>query len=133
MASVVADTHAAVWYLANSSRLSSAAAKALNDASAAGDSILIPSISLVELTYLIEKGRIPAEARRRLVDAAWKAAALSFQALALPGGPYELAPLDGHVAAAVELIDRNVVPDLPDRVIADNRSLLRCCPCQPRR
>ena len=39
-------------------------------------------------------------------------------ALAQPGGPYELAPLDGHVADAVELIDRNVVPDLPDRVIA---------------
>lgn len=107
MASVVADTHAAVWYLANSPRLSSAAAKALDDASAAGDSILIPSISLVELTYLIEKGRVPAEARKRLVDA-----------LAQPGSPYELAPLDGHVAAAVELIDRNVVPDLPDRVIA---------------
>jgi PIN domain nuclease of toxin-antitoxin system len=95
MAVVVADTHAAVWYLTNSPRLSSAAAKALDDASAAGDSILIPAISLVELTYLVEKGRVPAEARKRLVDA-----------LAEPGGPYELAPLDGHVAAAVELIDR---------------------------
>jgi PIN domain nuclease of toxin-antitoxin system len=107
MPAVVADTHAAVWYLTNSPRLSSVAAKALDDASAAGDSILIPSISLVELTYLVEKGRVPAEARRRLVDA-----------LAQPGGAYKLAPLDGNVAAAVELIDRNVVPDLPDRVIA---------------
>ena len=107
MATVVADTHAAVWYLTNSPRLSSAAAKALDNASAAGDSILVPSISLVELTYLVEKGRVPAEARKRLVDA-----------LAGPDGPYELAPLDGRVAAAVELIDRDVVPDLPDRVIA---------------
>jgi PIN domain nuclease of toxin-antitoxin system len=107
MAVVVADTHAAVWYLSNSPRLSSAAAKALDGASAAGDAILIPSISLVELTYLVEKGRIPAEARQRLVDA-----------LAEPGGPYELAPLDGDVAAAVELIDRSVVPDMPDRIIA---------------
>ena len=73
----------------------------------AGDSILIPSITLVELTYLVEKGRVPAEARKRLVDA-----------LAQPGGPYELAPLDGRVAAAVELIDRSVVPDMPDRIIA---------------
>src|ERR1035437_10250367 len=79
----------------------------LDDASAAGDSILIPSISLVELTYLVEKGRVPAEARKRLVDA-----------LAQPGGPYELAPLGGRVAAAVELIDRSVVPDMPDRIIA---------------
>jgi PIN domain nuclease of toxin-antitoxin system len=107
MATVVADTHAAVWYLTNSPRLSSAAAKALDNASAAGDSILVPSISLVELTYLVEKGRVPAEARKRLVDA-----------LADPDGPYELAPLDGRVAAAVELIDRDVVPDLPHRVIA---------------
>lgn len=107
MAVVVADTHAAVWYLTNSPRLSSAAAKALDDASAAGDSILIPSISLVERTCLVEKGRVPAEARKRLVDA-----------LAEPGGPYELAPLDGHVAAAVELIDRSLVPDMPDRIIA---------------
>ena len=107
MAVVVADTHAAVWYLSNSPRLSSAAAKALDDASVAGDAILIPSISLVELTYLVEKGRVPAEARKRLIDA-----------LAEPGGPYELAPLDGNVAAAVELIDRSVVPDMPDRIIA---------------
>jgi predicted nucleic acid-binding protein len=79
----------------------------LDNASAAGDSILVPSISLVEMTYLVEKGRVPAEARKRLVDA-----------LAEPDGPYELAPLDGRVAAALELTDRDVVPDLPDRVIA---------------
>ena len=107
MSTVVADTHAAVWRRTNSPRLSSAAAKALDNAPAAGDSILVPSIGLVELTYLVEKGRVPAEARKRLVDA-----------LAEPDGPYELAPLDGRVAAAVELIDRYVVPDLPDRVIA---------------
>jgi PIN domain nuclease of toxin-antitoxin system len=107
MPAVVADTHAAVWYLTNSPKLSGVAARALDQASAGGDPILIPSISLVELTYLVEKGRVPAEARKRLVDV-----------LAQPGGPYELAPLDGRVAAAVELIDRNVVPDLPDRVIA---------------
>ena len=39
-------------------------------------------------------------------------------ALAESDGPYELAPLDGLVAAAVELIDRSVVPDMPDRIIA---------------
>jgi hypothetical protein len=43
-----------------------------------------PSISLLELTYLVEKGRLPAGARKRLVDA-----------LGESGGPYELVPLDG--------------------------------------
>ena len=107
MATVVVDTHAAVWYLANSSKLSQAAAKTLDEASASGDSIFIPSIVLVELTYLVEKGRLPSEARKRLVDA-----------LSQVDGPFELAPLDAGVAAAVELIDRNLVPDMPDRIIA---------------
>src|SRR5260370_42491961 len=99
MAVVVADTHVAVWYLSNSPRFSSAAAKALDDASAAGDAILIPSISLVELTYLVEKCRVPAEARKRLADA-----------LADPDGPYELSPLRGVVDAAAVLTDLTVVP-----------------------
>ena len=107
MADVVVDTNAAVWYLANSPKLSQLAAKTLDEASAAGDPILIPSIVLVELTYLVEKGRLPSEARKRLVDA-----------LLQVDGPYELAPLDAGVAEAVELIDRNVVPDMPDRIIA---------------
>jgi Uncharacterized protein conserved in bacteria len=107
MSAIVADTHAAVWYLTNNPKLSKAAAQALDGASASGDPILIPAISLVELTYLVEKGRIPPDARTKLVEL-----------LADPGGPYELAPLDADVAAAVELIDRRVVPDLPDRVIA---------------
>lgn len=107
MAAVVADTHAAVWYLTNSPKLSARAMAAMDAATASGDPILIPSISLVELTYLVEKGRIPPEARTRLVDI-----------LALPNGPFELASLDWQVVAAVELIDRNTVPDLPDRVIA---------------
>ena len=107
MAAIVADTHAAIWYLTDNPKLSEAAARALDEASASGDPIFIPSISLVELTYLVEKGRIPSDARKKLVDV-----------LALPDSRYELAPLDGAVAAAVELIDRNLVPDLPDRVIA---------------
>jgi PIN domain nuclease of toxin-antitoxin system len=64
MAAVVADTHAAVWYLTGNPKLSVVAARALDEASASGDPILIPSISLVELTYLVEKGRLPAEAGR---------------------------------------------------------------------
>ena len=106
MAAIVADTHAALWYLTDNPKLSAAAALALDAASASGDPILIPSISLVELTYLAEKGRLPAEARRRLVEA-----------LGDPEGPCELADLDAQVADAVERIDRNTIPDMPDRRI----------------
>lgn len=66
MASVVVDTHAIVWYLPGDSRLSATAAGALDSAVAAGEFIHVPSICLVELTYLVEKGRLPAVARDRL-------------------------------------------------------------------
>jgi len=35
-----------------------------------------------------------------------------------PSGAYQLAPLDGPVADAVQQIPRDTIPDLPDRVIA---------------
>ncbi len=79
----------------------------MDAATASGDPIIIPSISLVELTYLIEKGRLPAASRARIIVA-----------LTTLNGPYELASLDYHVAQAVELISRKQVPDMPDRIIA---------------
>jgi PIN domain nuclease of toxin-antitoxin system len=106
MPAVVVDTHAIVWYLANDSRLSLRAADALDLATATGDAIHVPSICLVELTYLVEKGRLPSVARERLI-----------RALDDPETPCRLAPLDRAVADAVGFIDRISVPDLPDRVV----------------
>ena len=107
MPSVVVDTHAAVWYLLNDKRLSRIAGSVLDQTTQGGNPILIPSISLVELIYLAEKGRIPASTHTRLLAA-----------IDDPNGPYELAPLNRDVADAVHTIDRQLVPDLPDRVIA---------------
>lgn len=107
MPSIVVDTHAAVWYLLNDPRLSRKAGTALDETTQTGHPILIPSIVLVELIYLVEKGRIPASTHTRLQAA-----------IEDPDGPYQLAPLDQDVADAVPAIDRRVVPDLPDRVIA---------------
>jgi PIN domain nuclease of toxin-antitoxin system len=69
MADVVVDTHAIVWYLARDPQLSAKALQALKSATAAGDVIHVPSVCLVELTYLVEKGRLPAIARERLIQA----------------------------------------------------------------
>lgn len=106
MPGVVVDTHTIVWYLDDDQRLSSAAADALDQATADGDAIHVPSICLVELTYLTEKGRIPETARARL------AAALDD-----PIMPCRLAPLDRGVADALALVSRNEVPDMPDRIV----------------
>ena len=59
MPSLVADTHAAVWYLLDSPRLSRAARERMALTIAGGDPIFIPSICIVELVYLVEKARIP--------------------------------------------------------------------------
>ncbi len=59
MHGVVADTHSLVWYLVDPARLSAAAGAALDGAVNAGETIYVSSISLVELVYLVEKGRLP--------------------------------------------------------------------------
>jgi PIN domain nuclease of toxin-antitoxin system len=107
MSSVVADTHTIVWYLANDPRLSQTAMQTLDLASASGEPIYVPSICLVELTYLVEKGRLPSVARDRLI-----------RALDEPLAPCRLVPLDRMVADALQLVNLSEVPDMPDRVIA---------------
>ena len=106
MPSVAVDTHAIAWYLAGDKRLSAKAAAALDQATAEGEPIHVPSVCLVELTYLVEKGRVPAAARERLV-----------RALDDPATSCRLAPLDRAVADALERVSRNEVPDLPDRIV----------------
>ena len=88
--------------------------QALDDASASGDYIFIPSICLVELTYLVEKGRLPRIARDRLV-----------QAFDDPSSACNIAALDRDVANTLELISRDEVPDMPDRVIAATAAALK--------
>jgi len=78
------------WYLSADPRLSANAADALDSATAAGERIHVPSICLVELTCLVEKGRLPVAARERLIHA-----------LDDPAVPCLLAPLDRTVADAL--------------------------------
>ena len=107
MTALVVDTHAALWYLLNSSRLSSAAQHAMDDAADAGDPVYLSAISLVEIVYLVDKGRLPAIVIERLT------AALSD----LEAG-FTVAPLDERAAWAVQQIPRDTVPDMPDWIIA---------------
>ena len=68
MPGVVADTHAVIWYLSRSLRLTSAAAASMHKAVSDGYHIEVPSISLVEVTYLVEKGRLPALVLNKLAE-----------------------------------------------------------------
>ena len=67
----------------------------------------VASISVIEVTYLVEKGRLPESALQTLRDA-----------LADPSFGLVAVALDLRVADALRRISRNDVPDLPDRVIA---------------
>ena len=58
----IADTHAAIWYLFSDPRLGKAASAFIDDTVAKGDHIGVSAISIAEMVYLIEKGRIPANA-----------------------------------------------------------------------
>ena len=71
------------------------------------DEPYVPTICLVEITCLLEKGRLPAEVKARLMDV-----------LDNPNSNLKTAPLDREVADHIGQIPRNVVPDMPDRIIA---------------
>ena len=107
MTAVVADTHTIIWYLRENARLSQAAMTALDTALAGGYSIYVSAISVVELVYLVEKYRLPEEAFDQLINA-----------LSDPGTGLAIAPLDLITAQTLRQIPRDVVPDMPDRIIA---------------
>ena len=113
MPAVAVDTHAIVWYLSADPQLSARAAGILDAATEAGEFIHVPSICLVELTYLVEKGRLPVAARDLLI-----------RALDDPATPCLLAPLDRAVADALETVSRREVPDLPDRIVSATAAAL---------
>ena len=65
MPDAVTDTHGLIWYLEDSPRLGQAA-KDLFDACDEGEiTIYVPTICLVEILYLQEKGRVPVELKAR--------------------------------------------------------------------
>ena len=107
MTSLVLDTHAVIWYLATDARLTMVALQAIRGAAVAGWPCFVPSICVVEATYLVEKKRI-----------AMATFDLLREALTGSEGNLVVAPLDLAVARAVQNVSRAEVPDLPDRVIA---------------
>jgi PIN domain nuclease of toxin-antitoxin system len=103
----IADTHAAIWHLFSDCRLGLAASAFIDDAIAKGDNIGVSAISVAEMVYLIEKGRIPANALKDM-----------HTATADPKAVLQHVPLDENIAMKMAEFSRQDLPDLPDRVIA---------------
>ena len=107
MFGAVADTHAVIWYLLDSPRLSKQAAAEFERCQANGMLVGVSSMTIIEIVYLIEKNRIP----ELTLD-------LLKERLQQLGAPLEIVPITHDIASAVQLVSRDQVPDLPDRVIA---------------
>jgi PIN domain nuclease of toxin-antitoxin system len=103
----IADTHTVIWYFDNDSRLSSTARKFIQQTADNGDVIGVSSISLVEIVYLIEKGKIASESFTRL------AAGLNDSQSVL----VEIS-LNLSIARTLTQVSNSQVPDMPDRIIA---------------
>jgi len=106
MSSLVADTHAIIWFLLDSPRLSAGAQDAMDGTLESGDLIYISTISVVEATYLVEKGSVEESVFQQLL-----------QALGDPSQGIRALPVDLAIARRVREIERNAVPDMPDRII----------------
>jgi len=103
----VADTHTAIWHLFGDPRLSTDARAFIEQAAAARRKIAISSISLAELVYLVEKGRLAEPAYEELTNA-----------LADPEHIFAEAVFTAAIVEAMRKVPRSEVPDLPDRIVA---------------
>ncbi len=107
MIAALADTHTALWHLFDDPRLSPAAERFIEEAAAARHNIAISSISLAEVVYLVEKGRLPPTAYDELT-----------QALTDPEHVFAEAVFTSGIVEAMRQVSRADVPDLPDRIVA---------------
>ena len=107
MIAAVTDTHALICYLYNDPRLSMTARSIIETTVQSGDQIALSSIRLVEMVYLIEKGRIPSESF-----------SIVAAELADPTSLLTEIPLDLTITRALAGVDVSQVPDMPDRIIA---------------
>jgi PIN domain nuclease of toxin-antitoxin system len=114
MSDYVTDTHSLIWYLEDSPRLGQEARKCFEACDRGKSIIFVPTICLVEIIYLQEKGRIPAEMKRLLDKELTRGSAGIF-----------LSDLSGEVVEMLSRVPRGDVPDMPDRIIAATALHLR--------
>ena len=107
MLRAVADTHTIMWYLFGDDRLSLPARTLIDEAAGAGEQVGFSAITVAEIIYLMEKGRIKPETLQRLLEAIDQRDAVLADV-----------PFDRFVALALRDVEKSKVPDLADRIIA---------------
>src|SRR5438045_9020031 len=87
----VLDTHAAIWYLLDSDKLSVRTYSMIDGAATSGTPTYISAVSLVEVVYLVERGRIAADAFDKFANE-----------LSRDNPAFTVVPLDSQVATALK-------------------------------
>jgi PIN domain nuclease of toxin-antitoxin system len=103
----VADTHTAIWYLSADPRLSGNAKSFIDEAARNGDKIAVSAITIVELVYLVERGRLATEELTQLASELRKRGSLFVEI-----------PLNLTQSLAIRRVERSQIADMPDRIIA---------------
>jgi PIN domain nuclease of toxin-antitoxin system len=103
----VTDTHALIWYLFALPELSATAKSYMDRVAAAGGFIFVPTIAVVEITYLVERHRLGANVLTRINNT-----------LQISNGVLKPIELSHPIAISLAQIPRSIVPDMPDRIIA---------------
>lgn len=103
----VLDTHAAIWYLLDSAKLSERVYSLIDGAAAGGTPTYVSAVSLVEVVYLVERGRIATDAFEKFAIE-----------LRRDNPAFTVIPVDANIASALRRVSRSLVPDMPDRIIA---------------
>lgn len=107
MLRAVADTHGVIWYIFADSRLSVTARTTIEQIAAEGNQVAFSSITLAEIVYLSERGRINSTTLDLLLREVESDDALLVEI-----------PFDRNIALTLRQVDRSQIPDLPDRIIA---------------
>lgn len=103
----IADTHTVIWQIFGNPQLSNNARQFIANAAVNGNKVGVSSITLIEMVYLIERSKIPAESFTRFA-----------RMLNDPRAVFTEIPLDLKLARALMLVDATKIPDMPDRIIA---------------
>ncbi len=107
MANAVTDTHALIWYLQDDPRLGPDAASYYDACDRGQCVIYVPTMCLVEIVFLSEKGRLAPDLKPKL-DAELKSTTTGLR----------LVDLTDQVVEAMARIPRAEIPEMPDRIIA---------------
>lgn len=113
MIAVVVDTHTLIWYLSGDRRLSDLAKQFLTNIAEAGDQAAVSTISIVEISYLSEKGRLSPEWPTTVIKLFDEADALFVEC-----------PINLEVAKSLMSLADSGIADMPDRIIAATARLL---------